>query len=192
MLHAQITERSTSFFALLVGEMFDQKHTIKMIDLMLEDPAGEIIEFKIELVPIEIESLHMHLRRSQDLPMEARNRQATLDERGLSPALDNGGIDDDTGGVIVIEDEEALLNTDLRSGQTDAWSVVHGDEHVVHELDERAIDALDLGRSLLENGITDDADDMRSHNPRVASSRVRSIPPLLLAQARGLLEAASG
>jgi hypothetical protein len=33
---------------------------------------------------------------------------------------------------------------------------------------------------------------MRSHNPRVASSRVRSIPPLLLENTRGLLEASSG
>jgi len=192
MPHAQITQGPTGLLALFVGEMFHQKHAIEMVDLMLEDPAGEIIEFKIELVSLEIETPHMHLSRSQDLPVQSGNRETTFDERGFSPTLNNGRIDDDTGCIIVIEDEEPLLYAHLRSGQTDTWRVVHGDEHVVHQLDERAVDAVDVGCSLLENGITDDANDMRSHNPRVASSRVRSIPPLLLENTRGLLEASSG
>ena len=192
MPHAEITQGPASLLALFVSEMFHQKHAIEMIDLMLENPAGEIIEFKIELVALEVETLHMHFSRTQDLPMQSGNREATFDETGLSPTLNNGRIDDDTGCIIVIEHEKPLLYAHLRSGQTDTWRVVHGDEHFVHQIDERAIDALDLGRSLLENGITDDADDMRSHDPRVASSRVWSIPPLLLANARGLLEASSG
>ena len=192
MPHTQIAQGPTSLLALFFSEMLHQQHAIEVVDLMLEDSAGKVIELKIELVTIEIETLHMHLSRSQDLPVQSGNREATFDERSLSPAFNNGRIDDDTRRIIMIKDEESLLHAHLRSGQTDTWSVVHGDEHVVHQVDERAIDALDLGRSLLENGITDDADDMRSHNPRVASSRVRSIPPLLLENTRGLLEASSG
>ncbi len=192
MTHAQIAQCPPRFFALLIGEVLDKQYAIEVIDLVLKHPTGKIIEFEIELVAVQVKALHMDFRWSNDLPMQTRHRQAALNELGLSPALNDGWVDDDAGVIIVVEHEETLLHPNLRGGQTNPGSVVHRDEHVVDELDERAVDTVDVGRPLLEDGITNDADDMRSHNPRVASRRVRPILPLLLPGSAGLFPPSTG
>ena len=107
--------------------------------------AGVLVELEVELSAVEVVALHVDLRGAEDLPAQAGHRQAALDEVRLAPALDDGGVEDHARPVVVVVDEEALLHPHLRGGEPDAGGLVHGDEHVVDELDERAVDLGDLG-----------------------------------------------
>ncbi|CAB4636331.1 unannotated protein [freshwater metagenome] len=101
--------------------------------------------------------------------MQARDRETALGELRLTARFDDDGIDDDSGRVVVVENEEAFLHPDLRSCKPDPWRVVHRDEHVLNEPSECTIDVCDLRSALGEHGVTDDADRVRSHATRVAS-----------------------
>ncbi len=82
----------------------------------------------------------------------------------LALGLANLGIDEHTGQTfVIIEDEDAPLDTNLRSGQTQARSVVHRGEHVVDQAGDATVDVVDLARTLCEDRVTDDADLVRSH-----------------------------
>ncbi len=64
---------------------------------------------------------------------------------------------------MIVEDEDPPLDTDLRSGQTEARRVVHRGEHVVDQASDATVDVVDLARTLREDRVTDDADLVRGH-----------------------------
>ena len=57
-----------------------------------------------------------------------------------------------------IHDDQPARNADLRRGKADAGRVIHGRQHVVHELAQRGIDALDGLGLLAQDGVRDGDD----------------------------------
>ena len=150
-----------------------------MIELVLEQATGQLRGFDGYLVAIEATANHVHPVGPHDLPREARNRQAALLVRPLAIGLDDLGVDDGLGAAAVVEvpDEQALLHADLRRSQAEAGGRVHGLDHVVDELHEAGVDVGDVGRLLLEDGVSDHTDLVGRHEGQATVATVPSPQP---------------
>ena len=87
------------------------------------------------------------------------------------------GVEQDVGTGVVVEvvDEDPLLDADLRRGQADAGRGVHRLDHVLGELDQRAVDVGDVLGHPLEHGVADDPDLVRDHG-RQGYRRADGVP----------------
>ena len=87
------------------------------------------------------------------------------------------GVDDGMGAGADVVDEEALLDAHLRGGQADTRGLVHGDEHVVGQLDQVLVDLGDVLGGLAQDRVAEHADLERSHDARVPPLRALSPSP---------------
>src|SRR5581483_7735501 len=55
--------------------------------------------------------------------------------------------------MIDVHDDDALGHADLHGGQTDAWSVIHGDHHIINEAHKIIVDIGDSLTALFQAGI---------------------------------------
>ena len=53
--------------------MLLHEDALEMIDFVLEDARGEIIEFEVEFFAVEVVALYMNLGGSEDFEMQAWN-----------------------------------------------------------------------------------------------------------------------
>ena len=100
---------------------------------MEEDATEELVALHDDLVAVEVEPLHRHDLRPDDLERETREREAALFVAPFAGRLDDLRVEQHVGAVADVVDEEALLHTDLGRGQADTRRVVH---RLVHGVDE--------------------------------------------------------
>lgn len=168
-LHLQLTHELLRVLRLVFVEMIQQEHTVEVIELVLDEAAEQLVGFEAHLVAVEIETGDLDLLRTTDLEVPARHRQTSLVEPPFAVGTGDPGVDQHSAiglaiGADVI-DEETLLHTDLRGGETEAGGGIHRGEHVVDQLVELAVDLGDLVRLLAKNRVADDTNGVGRHDP---------------------------
>src|SRR5487761_2092803 len=113
----------------------------------------------------------MDLFWSDELPAEPWNRQTSLLVHPLTGGLQDLWIDYHRGSVADVVDKHPALHPNLGRCKSYAWGVVHRLDHVLRETHERAVDVVDLTRSLPEHRVAEDADLVGRHSPMLPRSR---------------------
>ena len=111
-----------------------------MLHALREQP----FTFDADLFTVAIESRDRDLLETHDVADHPDDRQAALGHLFFIFRKHDLRIDDHRRFVFVVvhvHDEQPLRNADLRRGEADARSGIHGFEHVVDELlEERIVD----------------------------------------------------
>lgn len=167
----QLAHRPLCVLALIVVEVLQQQDPVEVVELVLDDPGKELVGFELDVVAVEVQSGDADLLRAHDVPVQTWDRQAAFGELPFARRFGDHRVDQHLSPVAFAEvvDEEALLHTNLRRGQTHARSVVHGVEHVVGQFDQAAVDVGDLRCALSEHRIADDADAIGARHDRKAT-----------------------
>ena len=117
-----------------------------MVHLVLDADRQHAVGIEGLQLPLGIQRAHAHGGGALHAVVDAGHRQAPLvAAHALGAGLDDLGIDEHQRAAAVlrhVDDDQALVHVDLRRRQADAVGLVHGFEHVVHELPDACIDRL--------------------------------------------------
>ncbi len=150
-----------------------------MVEFVLDQARQELVGLELDLVAVEVPSLHADLLGTHHLEVLTRNRQATLLERPLVMGTGDLRVHQHLWAGIVTEvvDEEPLPHPDLRRGEAQPGRVVHGGEHVLCEFDQVRVDVADLLGPASEHRVTGYSYRLpRGHGPKGTVARVSQEP----------------
>jgi hypothetical protein len=124
----------------------DHQHALEVIVLVLDGDGEQALRLELERLALAVLRPDTDALCTVDLLVDAGERQAPLLPRHLARPLDDLRVDEDRQPARLVlgrrvDDEDPLLDADLRRRETAPRGRVHGLGHVV---DER----LDLGRDL--------------------------------------------
>jgi len=173
-------------------QVIDEEHAVEMIDLMLGADRLQPAEIGLLHLAIEIEPADGDLRRALDLRRQFRHGEAAFvvlvvvgvlgEDFGIEEGLKIPALAAFAGlalGAVAhvgdVDHENAAEIADLVGGEADAVGVVHGFQHVVHQLAHLAVDGLDRFGTLLETRVGSD-DDRQSGQVGYLSENVRIRP----------------
>ena len=136
-----------------------------MINLMLDKAANDSITSELNLVAVEIESLHSSESRSQDGPVTVGNGQAALLKLPLTTPLNDLRVDHHSWAqfVLCVKDCHTAWNTDLVGRETQTRSVVHGLDHVPDQTAHGGVNINDWLRLHPEDRIAKRSNRIGSH-----------------------------
>ena len=134
-----------------------------MVELVLDEPAKEVVGLELHLVAIEVQPLHTDPLGTHDVKAEAGDAQAALGELHLAVGARDLRVDQHlllVAGPEVVH-EEPLLHADLRGGQASTVLDVHRVEHVLAQLHQLGVDVSDLVGARVEDRVADNKDLVR-------------------------------
>ena len=135
--------------ALELGDVVDEQHAVEMVDLVLQHRRQQTLGEDLLLLAVAIDETRAHARRPFDLFVIFGDRQAAfLIDAALFRRPDNLGIDEilrmfwlfDLRGI---DDDQPDRLGELDRGEADAGRLVHCLDHVIHQLAQLVVDALD-------------------------------------------------
>ena len=141
-LRPQLGERRSP--GLVVGAV-DDEHPVEVIELVLDDPSGRLLELEPHGVLAFVESLDCDRNGTLDRNEHLAQRQTALvlDSR-LLRNLGERRIDEHVIFSLMDENEDPPEDTDLGRSQADALRFVHEARHSLDEAREIGVEALDL------------------------------------------------
>lgn len=150
-----LTKNLLCLFHLLGVEVFDQKNSVQMVHLMLEQPGLEFVGFDAHLIAIEISSDEQHRLGPDDRPGQPGDRKTPLLVLPLTVDFDDLRIDHHVWIFAQFEvvNEHPLPHAHLGCCQPKTRLFIHGVEHVLGQFGQVAVDVGDLTRDLLQHGI---------------------------------------
>ena len=142
-----------------------EDHPFDMVVLVLDDPSLKARELLVVLHEIGIHVAHADRQRPGNVGMDAREGEAALVVGlllvgiGVDLGIDEGPLVVRTRRVVLgprraIDDEQADILADLRSGQTDPFGLLEREEHVLNELFEPRVVRGDLVTVLAQHLVT--------------------------------------
>ena len=127
--------------------MVDEKVPVQMGHLMLDHPAGELVESLGHLLEVLVEVLDGDAFRPDDVAIDVRDAETAFRIFSLLPALrDDFRIDHDPDEILeirvdvnhvpAIDDQQPLAHSHLGSGKSAAFGLLQGFLHVGDKPDD--------------------------------------------------------
>ena len=133
----------------------DEELPFEVVALVLDAAREEPRRRDVLLLAAPVQELDFDFRRALDFAEQVRHGQAAFRIDGFAFAICDDGIDELDEAVLVlhVDDDHADGLADLRRGEADAVRLVHRLRHVVQELPQALVDALDGRTMLLQDGV---------------------------------------
>ena len=155
--------------ALELGDVVDEKNAIEMVDLVLQNGGEQALGQDLALLALAVEGAGAHGRRPVDLGVIFRNGKATLlVGRALLGRPDDFGIDEHlrVGRLFLlrrVDHQKTDGFGDLDRRESHARRIMHGFDHVVDQLAQIVVDALDLFADETQLGVGQSDDRSEGH-----------------------------
>src|SRR3984957_8334123 len=164
--------------ALQLGNMVDEQHAVRVVDFMLQGGRHKPLRLNFLWRSVAIEIAGADARRPLDLFVIFGDRQAAfLVNRLLLRRPDDLRIDKKLrlrrlALLGEIEHDDALGDADLNRGETDSRRVMHGLDHLVHQLAQGVVDGLYRLARLAQPRVGQNDDRTNGHGRRTREGRV--------------------
>src|SRR5437773_2027943 len=144
--------------ALETADAIEEEFTVQMVEFVLQGDSEQVLGLQGDLFLVWGPGLHLNLGCAPDLGCVVNHTEAAFLPEDVALTSRDDWVDQFEQLLawflrVQVEDDDALRDADLHRCQAYPRRRVHGQHHVVHELDKVAADVLDRSGSLFETGI---------------------------------------
>ena len=98
--------------------------------------------------------------------MKTGDGETSFDELPFPVGLGDHRVDEHSGSLVAVVDENTSAHANLGGGETNPRGVIHDLEHVVHESGNGAVDVGDLAGTLGQDRVANHPDVVGNHDPK--------------------------